>query len=258
MKQYMKTSAIRSVWVGLMTGLVILCLSAINHKKSAVITGVEVNVDGFEHGDVFLTEDDVRAEILSLLDTTDNQLISTVDVTKLEELLYGNPFVRNAEVFISSDGMLSVTIEQREPLVRVFTDSEMTYYIDRNGLHMPVSPYFTARVVVVTGEIDALGHESVLDHPQLAGAYHLARQIEGDKFLKSLIEQVHLTRDGEISLIPKLGTTVIAFGNAENIALKLETLKSFYTQVVKENGWDQYANINLAYDGQIVCKRKES
>ncbi|HBC79552.1 MAG TPA: cell division protein FtsQ, partial [Bacteroidales bacterium] len=42
-------------------------------------------------------------------------------------------------------------------------------------------------------------------------------------------------------------------GDFEN---KLKNLEVFYDRVLPEVGWNKYSNINLAFKGQIVCRRR--
>jgi cell division protein FtsQ len=78
--------------------------------------------------------------------------------------------------------------------------------------------------------------------------------------MKSLVGQIHLKKDGDFVLIPLVGGQKIIFGTAhtdEEVREKFKKLKIFYKEAIPYEGWDKYAEINLKYDRQIVCKTAE-
>lgn len=258
MKMKMKISPVTVAWIAGLMALAVLSVSAVNHKKAAMLNGIAVDIQEFAGGNQFLTEHDVREEILAVTGTLEGRNIGDVDVTAVEEALYANPYVRHTDAYISSDRVLTVSILQRKPLFRVFDNKHGSFYVDEEGVLLPVSPHFTARVTVVTGDIGIAEGESVIDHPPLERLYRLVQRIDDDVFLRSLIEQIHYSSARRVVLVPKIGDMRIEFGELRSIDAKLENLKGFYTQVMKYRRWNEYQSINLAYNGQIVCKRKAS
>ena len=52
----------------------------------------------------------------------------------------------------------------------------------------------------------------------------------------------------------------IIFGTAnsdQEVESKFDKLKTFYTEAMEHEGWRKYKEINLKYEDQIVCKKKE-
>jgi cell division protein FtsQ len=82
------------------------------------------------------------------------------------------------------------------------------------------------------------------------------RLIQRDKFLMALTEQLYVTIDKEIELIPKAGPTSILLGNADMAENKLSRLKVFYRKGLPAAGWDTYSALNLKYKDQIICTKK--
>jgi fructosamine-3-kinase len=69
---------------------------------------------------------------------------------------------------VSVDGVLKAVVEQKTPVARVFAN-EGSFYIDYEGNKMPLSANYTARVPLVSGEINAtywedFGHQLALMH----------------------------------------------------------------------------------------------
>jgi hypothetical protein len=80
--------------------------------------------------------------------------------------------------------------------------------------------------------------------------------LQKDSFAMALVEQVDVTAHRTFEMIPKIGNSVIAFGDATGIDKKLSKLKLFYGEVMAKCGWDYYSMISVQYDGQVVAKRK--
>jgi cell division protein FtsQ len=174
--------------------------------------------------------------------------------------------VKNAEVFLSLQGVLTVTVEQRQPLVRVFNNRGESGYLDNLGHFMPLSHKYTARVLVANGhysdglwafdakevaENDSLTKVLVLDD-----VYRLASFIDKHPFWKAQINQVYYNRNHEFELIPRVGTHVILLGKAEQIEEKFGKLFAFYKKGLPYTDWNRYDHINLKYKNQVVCTKK--
>ena len=171
---------------------------------------------------------------------------STIDFGDIEKKLEQNPFISNAEIFSGVNGTLYVEIEQRVPVVRVVNRSGVSFYLDSNGEKIPLSPKFTARVVVATGDID----------PEIqADLMKLIKFISSDNFWKAQFEQIHVTADHEFELIPKLGNHYIWLGIADELEEKIKRLMIFYKEVLKNFSGDNYRIVNLKYKDQIVCTK---
>jgi len=254
----MKLTIAKIGWFVCLGALAVLSISAINYKKDGTLTDVQVRIAEFDGGAFFLTEQDVLDEVMDIIVMPEDHLIRDIETDDIESALHTNPFIRDVDVFVSSDGVLNVTVRQREPILRVFDAYGKTYYIDREGLSIPVSEYFTARVPIATGHINVTkkGDESGEVETDWTQLHSLVLAIDADPFFKSLTEQMDVSKSGQITIIPAAGDLKIIFGLAENIDEKLENLKAIYKQIFKHGGWDTYETINLSYSGQVVCKKK--
>jgi cell division protein FtsQ len=62
-----------------------------------------------------------------------------------------------------------------------------------------------------------------------------------------------------VYIIPISGMHTIHFGRAdEQVEEKFKRLKIFYKEGLKKVGWDQYKTINLKFDKQVVCEKKDT
>ncbi len=245
MKQITREFIVKVFWTVGAAGLGVLCLSAVNHKKNMTIKGIAVDLDGSDEDVYFMTPEDIEGEIIKVIGPLAKHKVGDVSCDVIEEVLSKNPFIEKADVYVSGNAKLTAQITQREPVLRVISEGQ-NFYLDSKGDRMPVSRNHTARVHVLTGPMAAAHAEDVLE---------LVLQIRQDELMNAFIEQLHFVAQGEIVLIPKVGSTQILFGKPERIAEKFENLKVFYSEVVAETGWYKYSTIDLRFRDQIICKK---
>ncbi len=224
--------------------IIVLTFVSANFKKINC-KGVEVNIyDAEEY--VFVDED----EVLRLLKRHYGELhtvtIAQVDQDSVERALKKNAFIKSAQFFYDLDGNFHVGITQRKPVMRVI--SNRSFYIDEEGKTMPLSKKYTPRVVVATGNIsETFACERL---------YPFVMNLREDSFWEALVEQIVVTNDEEVILIPKVGNFRIRLGELEQVERKLENLYLFLQEGIALKGWNNYREINLKYENQIVCVKK--
>ena len=108
-----------------------------------------------------------------------NQELSTIGVkdtlalSSIEAGLEAYAVVRNAEVFTSPSRVLTVSVEERIPLLRIIGDE--TYYVDIEAEKVPLSDHFTAHVPLFFGTPSEKQTEALVGFMQ---------KINADDFLK--------------------------------------------------------------------------
>ena len=89
-------------------------------------------------------------------------------------------------------------------------------------------------------------------------------------FWKNQIEQINVTPDLGIELVPRVGNHIVYIGqlpkcNDKNLRgkeiknfvdKKLNRLRKFYLYGLSQAGWNKYSYINLEFDNQIICKKR--
>ena len=175
--------------------------------------------------------------------------IEKVDVAALEDYLEADPFVASAEVYARYDGTVHVSLVQYDPILRVHHRGGADYYVSPEGTVLPLSKHAVARVPVLTGEVP--GFEEAARDSVPIEAHALAAAIAADELLAPLVEQVDL-RDGEYTLIPKLGTARFVLGPLDKLDDKLHRLRTFVFGVFPEHGWDYYGRVDLRFDKQAI------
>ena len=86
----------------------------------------------------------------------------------------------------------------------------------------------------------------------LKDVYQLADLIREDELLMAMIEQIHVSNRGEITLVAKVGPAKVLFGQMTDAEEKLRRLKIFYQEVTSIEGWQKYRAVDLRYKGQVV------
>jgi cell division protein FtsQ len=169
-----------------------------------------------------------------------------LDLNSVEKRLNSNAMVEKAEVYTTVDGKLKAIIKQRRPVARIFEGSQ-SYYLDSKGQKMPLSDNETARVPLVTGNIemaDAKKMQQLLDY------------IYKDAFLNKNIIGLSVTPVGNMILKSRGDDYDIVFGKPINIERKFENYKAFLQDAAKDTLIKNYKTVNLKFTQQVVCTKK--
>ena len=229
---------------GMLLSLVGVVLSFTNQKQNRQMVFLnQINIE--------LSEDEFMNEQIALKYIEKNNFdfesvaLSSFYLNELEIAFLNHPAIKNAEVYSNQEGMININLQQRKAVVRVKTDNT-DYYLDEEGIKMPLSSEYTSRVLVVTGDVNESNHSSVFSFVEI---------IDNDKFWKSQITQVHFNNK-EVIIITRVGGQKIHFGTLTDVNKKLGNLYQFYKQAMPIKGWQTYSEISLAYNNQIVCTKK--
>lgn len=190
----------------------------------------------------FVTNDLVVSYLRENMLHPDSIKLNEFSFTEIENLLINHPSIKKATVYSTWHGKVSIYIDQRQPIVRIQTD-EGGYYLDEDGLKMPLSSHYTARKILLTGDINSLNKDEI---------FLISKRIYNDKFLNKQIVQIDV-KESELSLIPRVGEQ-IEFGKIKNINEKFMKLMMYYKHGNIKNV--EYKKINIKYKNQIVCIKK--
>ena len=146
------------------------------------------------------------------------------------------------EGYSDMKGKISIAIVQRKPIVRIQNQKE-GYYLDEDGLRMPLSSEYTSRMLLVTGDVNSVNENDL---------YYLSGFIIKDAFLKKQIVQIDIL-DSELLMLTQIGEQV-KFGRIEEVEEKFEKLKLYYKKGGFQN--QEFKILNLKYKNQIVCIKK--
>ena len=153
--------------------------------------------------------------------------------------------IEKSEVFVSVDGVLKAVVKQKTPIARVF-DGEDSFYIDYEGNTMPLSTNFTARVPLVSGEINKKNTVELAE---------LFRIIHDDAFLKKNIIGVQIMPSGGLRMLNRNYNYQIDFGRTIRMKAKFNNYKAFFQKAVLDSSLYKYKIIDLRFAQQVVCTK---
>ena len=244
-------------WLISLAGVVVL-LSFINVKKQTVkCTDVKILIPG---ADNFIEREEIDAILKEDQGVLLGRNLERINIHQIEKKLQSNPYIGFAKVYVDMDGVLHIEVKQRQPIVRILNETGQDFYIDNDGLKMPISSNFTANVLVATGHIsEVFGSRVDTLHTKLArDLYKTAQYIKKDTLWDAQIEQIIVDQQNDMELIPRVGNQRIILGNADSLDKKMNNLLIFYKKAMPQVGWEAYKTINIKYTNQIVCQRRDS
>ena len=172
----------------------------------------------------------------------DSILLEDVSFRDIENVLTQHPFIKSAEVYSDMNANVFISVTQRNPIVRVQEDKK-GYYLDEDGLEIPLSNVYTSRMLLVTGEVNSVNNKDL---------FNLTNFIYNNDFWKKQIVQINI-ENSKLLMLTKLGEQ-LEFGEIKNVKEKFENLMLYYEKGNSQN--IDYKTLNLEYNNQIVCIKK--
>ncbi len=266
MKRFLKILHI-IVWILLVSGTgVVVGFAEIEHYNQPC-TNVAISID-YGAADMLITKKEIDSILVRTSGMVKGKPLGYINTATIESAIRKQSYVAQVKVYESIEGTLFISIRQREPLLRIINRKYESYYLDESGSLLPVSPHFSARVLVANGVIDysyiknpnyrvniLAVTDSVYYDSLMTNLYKLTMFITHDKFLKAQIDQVYVTEGGEFELIPRIGNHVILLGKAVDLDDKFRKLFAFYKLGLNKIGWNKYNIINIKYKNQVVCSK---
>ena len=234
---------------------VVTLMSAVRQQKTLVCSSIQVKID-YESGMSFLTTDEIVSKINTLADgEAVGKTLPALDLKAIEKGLLQDPYVSKAKIYIDHARVLHAEIIQKQPILRVMNNDGVGFYLSDKNDKIPLCPTFTAHVPLAIGDVE-MHTDFARDSMVLVQLYALAKYMQQDSLIGSLIDHAYVLPNGELQLFPKFGYHTIEFGRAdETMREKFEKLKVFYKEGLAKLGWDKYKIIDLKYQGQVVCQK---
>lgn len=171
------------------------------------------------------------------------ELRKEANLYDIEQLLMADPYISMAQTYFSANNNLFIKVYPLSPILHVMAENGEDYYIDTTGVAMPVRN-FNLDLCVATGNINKKTIKEAL--------LPLAWYIHEDEYWNHQTEQIHVQKNGDIVLLPRVGMHRILLGSIDNFEDKLDRMKLFYEKGFPQVGWNKYQTIDLRFDGQVV------
>ena len=210
-----------------------------NKKISQIVVEFE---EGNNH---FLTHAMVNKLLIQNDTTLKNQAKSVIDLYSLEKNVSKNPYVEKASVFLTIGGTLKSTIKQRTPVARIIND-DSSYYVDKQGVVVPLSELYSARVMLISG---------VKSDKEIKEILPLVSFILDDDFLEKEVVGIQKLDTDEYQFSVRSGDYKIDFGKLTEMDIKFKKLKAFYNKTFLDKTIENYKTINVKYHNQVVCTK---
>jgi cell division protein FtsQ len=249
-----KKRLVQVLWLLAGIGTIVLFGAAMQQKNHKTCAGVKVEITGVEDH-LFIDENDVLA-IINSKSVISNQATSKIDLRAIETALEATAWVKKAELFFDNKQVLQVKIVERQPVARVFTAEGTSFYLDSNGLRLPLSDKLSARVPMFT---NFPSDRPVLAKPDsllLESVVALGKYIVADSFWMAQTAQIAITPQATFEIVPTLGDQIIVFGTADDYAAKFNRLYTFYKKAWVQNGINTYEKLDVQYNNQVVAVRR--
>ena len=217
------------------------------HEDIRICKGIDLHIsDSLDYG---LIDEEM---IISLLEKNNMDPIGLpldkIDLEAIESVLAHHPLVGDAQCYKTGSDQLRVNISGKVPLVRVFDRYGQDYYVDSRG-EILSEHTLAVQLPVATGYIDKrFAREDLLD---------VVNAINRSEFWKAQVVQINVNKDGQIELVPRVGDHLLILGTSQDLESKFERLENFYSKGLDNVGWNKYRSISVAYENQVVCKKRK-
>jgi len=246
---------VRVLWSIAGAAIIVLFVVAWKAKEEKKCTSIQIELVGENTAALFMDEKEIL-QIIHEQGVKEGLPIGDVNLNTLEKYLQTIRWVKNVELFLDNTQTLQVKIEQRIPIARIFTASGNSFYIDKEGLQLPLKQLTVLRLPVFTNFPSDQEKLSKPDSLLLNDILHFTKAVATDSFFMAQTAQVNIATNGDFELVPSVGDHLVLIGSVENIEDKLNRLYTFYKKVWVQSGLNAYQVIDCRFDNQIVALKK--
>lgn len=215
-------------------------------QKGAKCQGTEIVI--FDNDMQTMSIEEVEKQLKkSGLDPT-GKIMDEIVSEEIEKTLKKISIIERCQCFKTHKNKIGIHITCKQPIIHVFDQKGGEYYLDKNS-EIIKSVQSAIYLPIASGEIK--GEETMKD------LVKIALYLQENRFWREQVEQIHVTPKQEIILIPRIGNHLIELGKADNLENKLSKLKEFYKEGLNKIGWNKYKKLNIEFDKQVICTKKE-
>ena len=253
--KHWQTILVRVLWSIAGATLIVLFVIAWKAKEEKKCSSIQIELVGENTAALFMDEKEIL-QIIHDQGVKEGQAIGKLNLNTLEKYLKTIRWVKHVELFLDNAQVLQVKIEQRIPIARIFTASGNSFYIDKEGLQLPLKQLIVLRLPVFTNFPTDRQILSKPDSLLLNDILHFTKAVQNDSFFMAQTAQVNIAVNGDFELVPSVGDHLVLIGSVENIEDKLNRLYTFYKKVWVQSGLNAYQVIDCRFDNQIVALKK--
>lgn len=230
----------------LIVSSLIVFMFGFSKQRNEVRKVTKIDIEFKDENRLFITQNTVNKLLIQNKDTATSIGKETLDLNKMESRLQENPMIKEAEVYVTIDGVLGAKVIQRNPVARV--EGSPNFYLDDDGMKMPLSTVHSARVPIITG----------IEEKQYAEVTELVKKITNDEFMKEYVVGLDVTKDGNVILRIRKNEFKVLFGKSIDIENKFQKFKAFYKLTKQDSLLEKYSLINLNFKDQVVATKRRT
>jgi cell division protein FtsQ len=232
-------------------GCIVAIVGAARVEESLPVAGVVVHIqDGKTYH--FVEEPHVLEETVERAGIeVGKTVLRQVNLRAMEEALNEDDWVENSQVYVDNARVIHISLTQRRPIARLFTQNGNSYYMDSNLHVMPLSSAFIHYCLVITN-VPELHKDSASSSIKFQ-LRTMVNAIQRDTFWSAQASQLVFDTGNTFQIIPLVGDQTIYFGDTSRTQQKLANLLAFYRNVLNRIGWDKYNKIDVRFKNQVVA-----
>jgi len=250
------------IWIIAGAGVILLLSFSKKNHNQATCSDLSIHID-YPGSDTLLRPDQLRKLLQTQCGDFKGKTVNSLDFARINKVLGSLGQVVQTGAYSDMEGKLHIYVRQREPIMRLYTQSQKDYYADPDGILFRVASGNAGHVIIANGHIpdietrgkSLISIDTLRNGELIRNIFLLYEKIQNNELLYPMIEQIYITDKQEVELIPKVGRQVILFGSFRDMEEKIIKLESFYRQGMMKEGWDKYKSINLKFKDQIVCSK---
>lgn len=233
-------------------GLVFLIAFENNADQTKRCNGIKVELVGGDD-EFFISPSDVTNYITrNGMEPLEGKLLSQIKLSEVEKEVLKIKQIQSCEVFGDLQGNINIKAKPYLPYARILKKFGPDYYMDAEGGFFPLSKYYSARVMLISG--DYFENKTALDPEKDADLINLIKSIKANRFWNAEISRMFVSSDKSINFLTITGDQLVKFGRPDDIEGKLKKLMVFYKKILPTQEWGQFQEIDIHYKNQIVCK----
>ena len=208
----------------------------------------------------FITEEELKDVVGA---DAIGRAVNTIDADRLETLVSETGVIRHAEIYISQPSVLVMEVEQRDPIVRINTDS-FSCYADSCGYLLPLIDNITLDLPIISGKVPVVPQKNLRGFPAegldwLRHTLTLTETIRKNSYWSAETEQLWVNNDSDFVIFTRSLPEKFVFGqigDKDDIRSKLDKMAGYY-RTIRPKALEKdthYNTIDLRYKDQIICK----
>lgn len=242
----MKFKKILYIFLWLLAIAAIVTLLVYSNRKQKILKCKSYNIEiDVNSKDTLLYKKDINNILIKSSDSIVGKHYKRINMLKIENEIKKFKYVKSAKVYGDLFGEITLQAEPYQPVIRVFTTKNESFYLDEQGTK--ISSDRPAYVLVANGNFD--------NEKSINELLKLLQLIKNDSFLASQIGEIYRSENGIYNLTPIIGNHEIILGRADNFEDGLFKLKLFYEKGLNRNNWNEFKKIDVRFRDQVVCSK---